>query len=813
MSKPNPPSTDVDLTSIPDELKHYKRWGLWKPVWRVAKSGKGRWEKMPLLSTNKPEDWLSFEEAVALWQKGGVGLGFCLTGVENLTAFDLDHCLDEAGRPAAWAADLMAKVGSYTEVTVSGDGIRMFCHGRYARDWVNKDWVSLEVYSGNAGRFVTLTGDIWPGSGEILRTLSEDELDGIAGEYRLASVEGRSAIGEMPELLDEVEVPDGLNAEAAAFLESGAGDDRSESLQWAARCLFEVGLDEVQVLSVLASNEFAMDVALDHRRQDEDRALAYLWQHHVCAAKDKARPVATEADFADEVEAPDPVKVRIHELSRMSKLDYEQVRKAEAKALGFREKVLDEAVEAARPKAKKPANSAVGDAVEEINQDHCVAWCGGSLSAMKYTKGDWLPTDMTSLRQWYANRPVAVTTADGDVEMKNPADLWLCSKDRKSYKSVEFVPGIRDLGDDVLNLWGGWALEPEHGDIEPFLELSERVVFAEDPLLIEWGLNWAAHMFQKPAALPGKALLLQSGQGFGKNTWIDTIKAPLGSAFLQVSSPKHLVGDFNGHLANKLLVHGAESVWGGDKSKVGPLKAMITDEDQAVEHKGKDVYVVRNYKRLVLSSNEGWPVPMDRDDRRFVVSLCKKAFEPHDPFWDNYRKWMANGGAARVFGFLLDRDISAFRPWERLPEITTSWRIKLQSSDALTKWWQYVLESGSIQELFPLHETAGNWMDASEGAGWSLAIPRKTFWAAFDEWCGRTRVRNLPEVHQRKDILREICPLAKEAQVRKLNRKPCFTFPTLAQCRVDFEQALGGGGMFSDEIEIEPYPSDIDDLL
>lgn len=322
MSRPNPPTTDVDLTSIPGELERYKRWGLWKPVWRVAKSGKGRWEKVPLLSTNKPEDWLTFDEAVDLWQKGGVGLGFCLTGVENLTAFDLDHCLDERGIPEPWAVDLMRRVGSYTEVTVSGDGLRMFCHGRYERDWVNKSWVSLEVYSGNAGRFVTLTGDVWPGSEETLRTLSEDELDAIAGEYRLASVEGRSAVGDMPDLLDDVEVPDGLNDEARAFLESGAGDDRSEALQWAARCLFEVGLTEAQVLSVLAGNEFAMDVALDHRRQDEDRALAYLWQHHVCAAKGKARPVATEEDFADLVEAEDPRRETLQaEIRRLASLD------------------------------------------------------------------------------------------------------------------------------------------------------------------------------------------------------------------------------------------------------------------------------------------------------------------------------------------------------------------------------------------------------------------------------------------------------------------------------------------------------------
>ncbi len=285
-------------------------------MWRIR-----RWEKVPVLSTNKPEQWLTFDEAMARKTKE-YGIGFLLTGIENFTAFDLDHCLDRDGKPEPWAAELINRLSTYTEVTVSGDGIRMFVHGRYASDWVNKDTVSLEVYSGNAGRFVTVSGDPWLGAPEEIMTVSDEVLGAIEAELRLSAHSEKVIVGEMPDLLPGVGVPHNLNFEARQFLEIGKyEDDRSATLNWTARCLFEVGLNRQEVLSVLAENAFAMEVALDHRREDEERALIYLWKHHVLNAEAKATPVATSDDFAEVVEA-DPKKKWLHgELRRLASLD------------------------------------------------------------------------------------------------------------------------------------------------------------------------------------------------------------------------------------------------------------------------------------------------------------------------------------------------------------------------------------------------------------------------------------------------------------------------------------------------------------
>lgn len=359
-----PINTRVEIDAIPAFLKAQKRWGLWRAVWRVNKKGKGKWEKVPLLSTNKPEDWLTFEEAVE--QRGdqkNVGLGFCVTGTKQIIAFDLDHCLDEKGVPEAWAAELLELIDSYSEVTVGGDGLRIFAFGHYEQDWINKDVVSLEVYSGHGGRFVTVTGDAWPGR-EELRDVEEEVLDGIAQRYKTSDNKSATTIAEMPDLLEEVEVPEGLNAEASAFLDTGEyGEDRSAALNWTARCLFEVGLSPAEVLSVLADNEFSMEVALDHRRQDEERALLYLWKHHVSPHSLTAKPIATVADFADVI-VKDEVKERldaeVRRLASMDPLVFSGLVKDAAKALGVGVTALRNAVQRERKRREKAAKKKSG---------------------------------------------------------------------------------------------------------------------------------------------------------------------------------------------------------------------------------------------------------------------------------------------------------------------------------------------------------------------------------------------------------------------------------------------------------------------
>ena len=106
-----------------------------------------------------------------LCQRGGrrqerrTAIGFCLLN-SGYGAFDIDDCRDPAsGAIDPWAEKLVARAGSYAEVTVLGTGLRII--GRATGSKIHRkqavtDGVTLETYRG-AERYIVMTGDDFAG--------------------------------------------------------------------------------------------------------------------------------------------------------------------------------------------------------------------------------------------------------------------------------------------------------------------------------------------------------------------------------------------------------------------------------------------------------------------------------------------------------------------------------------------------------------------------------------------------------------------------------------------------------------------------
>ena len=90
------------------------------------------------------------------------GFGVVLRASTNLTFIDLDDVRDpETGAIAPWALRLITIFDSWTELSVSGAGLHIFCHGQlpgsgFANYLDGDPEQKVEVYS--AGRFAYLTG-------------------------------------------------------------------------------------------------------------------------------------------------------------------------------------------------------------------------------------------------------------------------------------------------------------------------------------------------------------------------------------------------------------------------------------------------------------------------------------------------------------------------------------------------------------------------------------------------------------------------------------------------------------------------------
>jgi hypothetical protein len=88
------------------------------------------------------------------------GIGFVLTADTPYTGVDLDQSVDEAGDVAEWAMEIVRRLNSYTEITPSGRGLRVWVRGKLPPGRRRKGLV--EMY--DEGRYFTITGNRLPGT-------------------------------------------------------------------------------------------------------------------------------------------------------------------------------------------------------------------------------------------------------------------------------------------------------------------------------------------------------------------------------------------------------------------------------------------------------------------------------------------------------------------------------------------------------------------------------------------------------------------------------------------------------------------------
>jgi hypothetical protein len=306
---PAPPALQgFDASKIPQSLKDIPRWVLWKATWMPKR---GKYDKRPVFaraphygaSTTNPKQWIAFDEAhlgLTTTGQGFDGMGLCVTGVADLVSIDLDKCVDD-NVIAPWAADIVRSMASYTEISPSGKGLRIFVQGNFDFDWTNHE-VGIEVYAGHGGRFLTVTGQRLKTSPHELRRVSDDELEALATLYAKTREKADVISLTRPDLVDEMLLPAlsslSLPPAVERFLTDGdTNGDRSRILWASAIALHNNGLSQDEVFSFLVHNPHSMGVALDHRQQDFERAETYIWTHHAQKAKAKSNAVASMADF------------------------------------------------------------------------------------------------------------------------------------------------------------------------------------------------------------------------------------------------------------------------------------------------------------------------------------------------------------------------------------------------------------------------------------------------------------------------------------------------------------------------------------
>jgi hypothetical protein len=110
---------------------------------------------------------------------------------------------------------------------------------------------------------------------------------------------------------------------------------------------------------------------------------------------------------------------------------------------------------------------------------------------------------------------------------------------------------------------------------------------------------------------------------------------------------------------------------------------VITEDTTEIELKFLNPYTIANLASVLCFTNHEGALYLEDSDRRWFMYSSK--MRPESPtYYKRLHDWLDNGGAAYVYRYLLDRDVSAFAP-DAPPPMTEAKRLALESSRGETR--------------------------------------------------------------------------------------------------------------------------------
>ncbi len=427
--------------------------------------------------------------------------------------------------------------------------------------------------------------------------------------------------------------------------------------------------------------------------------------------------------------------------------------------------------------------------IDEMNRNYALAIWGGKAAVINEQEdGPILDRvrmmTLEAMNSWFGNRLTEVKSTDGKNRAVTWAKAWHAHRQRRQYAGVEFFPnpdGARGTS-NYFNFWRGFDVQPSQaGSYAIFRDHLLTNVCGGDQTLFNYVFGWIAHIIQKPRERLGTALVLRGKRGTGKSKIGEVIGSLFSAHYFQVDEARYVTGQFNAHMASCLLLQADEAVWAGDKAAEGKLKGLITAETQMVEPKGLDPIRMKNYLRIMMTSNESWVVPAGMDERRFCVLDVGDGCAQNHAYFAKMDEQMDAGGREKLLHDLQKFDLKSVDLW-RVPRTNALLDQKLRSLDPIDDFWFNRLNDGA---------------QTSDHDGWRDRVAASDLYAEYikaTSTIGIGRKRSPAEFGMR---LHKLVPgLQKNRPQREtspgaMGRVWTYQMPSLTDCRSAFDRMLG----------------------
>ena len=618
----------ADLETVFGPMVDAPRWVAWRTETRNGKATKPPYSPRTgtYASSTDPETWVTLEEALAYAERSEMdGVGIILG--DGLGGVDLDACRDpDTGLIAPWARKVVDGFGTYTEVSPSGTGLKLYALG--APGDLPANTIPIEAASTNgkraaieaytAGRYFAVTGEILPGAPDEIRDTGEL---GGGWDRMVRLLRERSTNGTAP---DREAVPP-----------TGATEPSDE-----------------------------LRAALEGKGK-----AGRLWREGKDGGTDRSRNDASLAGTLGAMGFSDPeieAAIRTYPLGQIGQgaLTAEDAERQVSRLLGL----------ASNAREKREEDEAGGVTLDDFRSympEHRYIfspsrelWPASSVDARipPVPDGD----EKIKASKWLdRHRPVEQWTwAPGEPEIIEDRLVshggWIERAGMRVFN--QYRPPIIELGDSTKA--GRWL---DHG----------RRIFPEE---VDHLVLYLAHRVQRPHEKINHGIALIGPQGTGKDSFVEGAIPAVGSWNVWEVGPEALMGRFNPHVKSVILrVSEARDLGDTDRYRLYEhLKTLTAAPPHVLRVDEKNVreYMVPNVTGVVITSNHTDGIFLPADDRRHFVAateLTKEDFT--EEYWTRLWDWYHREGFRHVAAYLHSVDLSGFNPKAPPPKTRAFWQV------------------------------------------------------------------------------------------------------------------------------------------
>ena len=237
-------------------------------------------------------------------------------------------------------------------------------------------------------------------------------------------------------------------------------------------------------------------------------------------------------------------------------------------------------------------------------------------------------------------------------------------RDMKDADKLVFDPTQSvDLGTHI-NMFAGYPLvpTPNNEKVRPVLDLLNELCGHEEnaPKIVDWLLKWLAYPLQHPGAKMQTAVLMfGEKQGTGKSLFFEGIMRPIYGEYGSTAGQHQLDSSFTDWKSRKCYMVFEEVLSRDDRySHIGTLKHMVTGREIRINPKNLPERVEQNYLNSVFLSNEPQPIPLELEDRRWLVIEARNKLA--EDFTDRMKALMKQGLSEAFYAYLLAYPLGNF---------------------------------------------------------------------------------------------------------------------------------------------------------